>query len=87
MQITKVFTEWNISCKKHIARKFVKFPGKLTGMKVDKIIPPFKFVELFKNNDGNYNVIFFKIVNALVIMKQNVGIYNKKFFIVFSFHF
>jgi len=51
-------------------------------MKINYIIPSFKFIKLLKNNYRYYYVIFLEIVNTFIIMQQNVGIYYEKFFIM-----
>jgi hypothetical protein len=37
-------------------------------MKVDQVIAPFKLIKLFKDNDGNDNVVFLEIIDALVVV-------------------
>jgi hypothetical protein len=43
-------------------------------MEIDDIIAFLEAVKLLQNCDGNHDVMLIKVVNALVVVKQDIGI-------------
>ena len=86
MQVTKVFTQRYVGCKKHVSGEFVKFTGKFPGMEINDVVAFLEFVQFLKYDDGNDYIVLFKFVNTSVIVQKYVRVNDKKFFVVFLLH-
>jgi hypothetical protein len=77
----------NSTIEKIIANNLVKNSHKLSCLKIDLVIAPFKFIEFFQNGYWQYNIVIIKVVNALMVMKNHIRIDHKYFCPVHGFNF
>ena len=65
--------------KKVVVGIFVELAGKFACIEIYFFISFLEFIQFFQYDDRNENVVFLKVENALVIVKEDIRVQHKIF--------
>lgn len=66
--------------KNLVTAEIIKNTDKFAGVKIKRFIPLFKFIKLFKDLNRDNDIIILKMVDALAVMEDNIGVDNECFY-------
>ena len=65
--------------KEVIVGNQVEFPDKLTGIEIYLLVAFLEFIEFFKHYNGKINIVLLKVLQTVIIVKDNISINHKVF--------
>ena len=68
------FADWNSLHRVGLANEFVQLTGALAGVEIQRVVALLELVEFFERHNRNHNVIVLKIIDAFVVVEQNVRV-------------
>ncbi|MPM68327.1 hypothetical protein SDC9_115259 [bioreactor metagenome] len=81
VQLSASYAQISALFKQIVVGDQVQFAHESPCVEVDLFIAFFEFVKFFQNNKRNVNVVFFKIFDKTVIVKNNVCVDDKIFLV------
>src|SRR5690554_7988038 len=77
-QAPQILAQGHALAEELLSGQFVHLAYKLPGLKVDLLVALLELVELFEHGDGQHHVVVLKIVQALVVVQEHVGVENER---------
>ena len=78
-QASQTFAQRSTFGKKVIIGNQVELTDKLTGIEIYLLVALLEFIEFFKHYNGKINIVLLKILQTVIIVKDNIGINHKVF--------
>ena len=78
-QTSHPFTQTHPFGEKFVTRQQIQFPDKLTGIEINLLVSFLELVQFFQYDKGEINIIFLKILQAIVVVKNNICVNYKIF--------
>ncbi len=68
--------------KERIIGDFVQFANESAGIIIDLVTSFFKLIQFFEYHKGDVNIVFFEIVQAFVVVENDIGVEDEIFFLM-----
>ena len=78
-QTAVVLADRDAAVKDAVRADLVQFFQEMPGLKVDGFVAFFEFVQFFNHCDRNHHVVFFKLMEAGTVVKDDIGVENEDF--------
>ena len=71
-QATHSFSQTHPLGEQLVTRQQIQFPDKFTGIEIYLLVSFLELVQFFQYDKGKMNIIFLKILQAIVVVKNNI---------------
>ena len=73
-QASQSFSQTHSFREKFVTCQQIQFPDKLTGIEINLLVSFLEFIQLLKHDKGKINIIFLEILQAIIVVKNNIGV-------------
>jgi hypothetical protein len=78
-QASQSFSQTHSFREKFVTCQQIQFPDKLTGIEINLLVSFLELVQFFQYDKGEINIIFLKILQTIIVVKNNICVNYKIF--------
>ena len=73
-QASQAFAQLHSFRENLVTRQRIQLTHKLTGIEINLLVSFLEFIQLLKHDKGKINIIFLEILQAIIVVKNNIGV-------------